>query len=337
MRFLDGHLNRLQLVIWLVISLLLFFSILHYDPFIQALLYTITYVGVYALVIYGNTLWLIPSYFKKRKYIHYTLGAILIISVAVFIRSYGTFFLYNRFFSQKAEVFKISTIASSSFSVFLLFVVSILFGLALDYFKLRTLQQSIKAERDAAELHLLKQQLHPHFLFNTLNNIYYVAQKESPASAILIERLSEVLRYFLEEAAKEKVCLKDELRLIEHYIELEKIRVLHSVKVTMHISVDASKIFLPPLLLLPIIENCFKHGVDKRLLNNEIYFSIASENNRIVITTKNKIAVPELSSYKGGLGLSNLKKRLALYYSHNFTLNHHVSDTMFSLTLTLPV
>jgi sensor histidine kinase YesM len=336
-KFLQSHLNRLQLAAWLLIFCLLFFSILQYDPAHQAFVYTMAYLSVYLIVIYGNTLWLIPKYFKSRKYLLYTIGALSVIAIAVFIRSYGMFYIFNHLFAEKLEVFKMSTIFSSVFSVTILFLVSILFGLALDYFKLRQIQAQLKASKDAAELHVLKQQLHPHFLFNTLNNIYYTAQKESPNSAQQIERLSEVLRYFLEASDKERVLLKEELHLIEHYVELERLRMLYPVEMITTISISTANIQIPPLLLMPIFENIFKHGIDKRTDTNRIYFSIKIDEEQLYVKVKNTIPEIPSKTTHGGNGLVNLKKRLALYYDHRFNLNIQNDNTVFSVTLSLPL
>ena len=333
----NRKINLLQIGIWLLISLIMFLSLLQYDSVLQSFVYTVMSVSVYMLIIYSNAYWLIPKYFKKKYYFTYVVAVILVLALAVFIRTYLTLQVYNYWFAKKMEVWKISMLLPWSFSMLLIFIVSIIFRLALDYFKLSRVQEQIKAEKAAVELNLLKQQLHPHFLFNTLNNIYFVVQKESPDSAHLLERLSNIMRYFIEESGKEKVLLKDEIHLIKSYIELERIRMLNVLSINFKLQGAIETTMVPPLLLMPIVENIFKHGIDKKALQNVITIELNCKDGYLEFLTVNKLFTPVKPNYKGGLGLQNLRKRLELYYGRDYHFNYELVNEVFTLKLKIPV
>ncbi len=333
----NRKINLLQIGVWLLISLIMFFSLLQFDSVFQSIAYTLMSMSVYILIIYSNAYWLIPKYFKTKRYFIYFIGVLLVLALSVFIRTYLTLQVYNYWFAKKPEVWTIRMILPWSFSMILVFIVSVIFKLALDYFKLSKVQEQIKAEKAAVELSLLKQQLHPHFLFNTLNNIYFVVQKESPDSAHLLERLSDIMRYFIEESGKENVLLKDEIHLVKSYIELERIRMLNTLSIDFKLHGVTETTMLPPLLLMPIIENIFKHGIDKKALQNSITIELKIANGYLEFLTVNKLFASTKPNYKGGLGLQNLRKRLELYYQKNFELNYELVNEMFTLKLKIPI
>lgn len=333
----NRKINLLQIGVWLLISLIMFLSLLQYDSVLQSFVYTVMSISVYVLIIYSNAYWLIPKFFKRKRYLTYIVAVIFILALSVFIRTYLTLQVYNYWFAKKMEVWKVSMLLPWSLSMLLIFIVSVIFRLALDYFKLSKVQEQIKAEKAAVELNLLKQQLHPHFLFNTLNNIYFVIQKESPDSAHLLERLSDIMRYFIEESGKEKVLLRDEIHLIKSYIELERVRMLNTLSIDFKLHGTIETVMLPPLLLMPIIENIFKHGIDKRALQNTVTIELNCINGYLEFLTVNKLFVSTKPTYSGGLGLQNLRKRLELYYGKDYELKYELINDVFTLKLKIPV
>ncbi len=270
MRVFKKNINtgQLQVAIWTLVTFLSYLSNLQYGSASNALNFTVLEMLFYAIIICGNTYWLIPRFYAKRKTVAYIVLLVLLLTFAVIFGALGTVFLDQPFGAPTKTGITIKILAYHIFSAVLIFIFSVLYRLALDYFVLSKTQDQIKAEKAQTELDLLKQQVHPHFLFNTLNNIYYVAQKGSPEAADLIERLSDIMRYFVEESKKEKVMLKDELELLKSYIELESIRMRYEMPVDFEINGEIDSVIIPPLLLLPIVENIFKHGIDKRSKNN---------------------------------------------------------------------
>lgn len=192
----------------------------------------------------------------------------------------------------------------------------------------------IQLEKTAQELSYLKKQIHPHFLFNTLNTIYGFALKKSELTAELILKLSNLLDYILYQANKPNVSLKEEILHIKEYIELEKIRFQDTLKITFNAAEISEEIQVPPMLFIPFIENSFKHGsIIEGFLKLEIDFSLIEE--KLIFTIKNTVLEEETTPNISGIGLENIKKRLTLYYQDHFDLKIVNQNNCFSVSLEL--
>ena len=176
------------------------------------------------------------------------------------------------------------------------------------------------------ELHYLKQQIHPHFLFNTLNTIYGFAMKQSQQTPDIILKLSNLLDYILYQVSKPRVSLKEEVLHIKEYIDLEKIRFQDTLKVSF-VSSDIDKsIQVAPMLLIPFIENAFKHGnIVDGFLSLEV--GIKANDDQLKFKVRNTVYDQESTPTKGGIGLENSKKRLDLNYKNNYDLQYgHIGN-----------
>jgi LytS/YehU family sensor histidine kinase len=192
------------------------------------------------------------------------------------------------------------------------------------------------AQKSQAELNLLKSQVQPHFLFNTLNNIYYEAYREAPYTAKLIERLSDIMRYFVDESPKDEVSLSTEIQFLENYIALEKIRIRHEISINfIHNFKDELRI--PPMLLMTFVENIFKHGIDKSSSENKIELSLMQQGGYLVFQTQNTVHEKAGSTEANGFGIMNLRKRLTLLYGAQFELNIDENNNCFIALLKVPI
>jgi hypothetical protein len=201
------------------------------------------------------------------------------------------------------------------------------------YIKLKQTAQQLRIEKQQAELNYLKSQTNPHFLFNTLNNIYSLARDKSDLAPESILRLSKLLRYMLYEAGGAYIAVEQELKIIGDYILLEKLRYDDSLRINFNYDVEDLKQALPPLLLMPLVENAFKHGVSETRSRPfvDIHLSIAGR--QLAFFVKN--STDEFSGegkVKENIGLSNLRRQLELLYT-----DYHVSlaqgESEFSATL----
>jgi len=192
----------------------------------------------------------------------------------------------------------------------------------------------LQKENTHAQLQLLTAQVHPHFLFNTLNNIYSQSQTESPKSSKMIMGLSDLLRYILYEGQKPLVPLNQELLMIKEYINLEKIRYGNKLDVHVLTPAKTGDIYIAPLLLLPFVENCFKHGASKILKNPWISFTIELRDTTLVLKLLNgkTVSNPKLQS---GIGINNVRKRLELLYHDNYDLQIRNEEEVFVVDLTV--
>jgi len=176
-------------------------------------------------------------------------------------------------------------------------------------------------EKTKAELQLLKAQVHPHFLFNTLNNIYYFTLSGSPKAPEMINKLSGLLHYILNECNQPLIPLQKEINMVRDYMALEKIR-YGEMNMTIGIQEEGSEKLIAPLLLIPFVENSFKHGTSKMLAHPWVKLQVIIENNMLHFSVANS-RPPEAETQlkKGNIGLKNVKKRLELLYPGTHELN----------------
>lgn len=182
------------------------------------------------------------------------------------------------------------------------------------------------------ELYYLKKQIHPHFLFNTLNTIYGFALKQSKDTPEIILKLSNLLDYILYQVNKPKVSLKEEVLHIKEYIELEKIRFQDTLKVDFKSDIISEEIEVAPMLLIPFVENAFKHGslIDGFLT---VEITISLNENQFEFSIKNTVLENDENLNIEGIGLENIKKRLSLLYKNNHQLQIENRDNWFIINL----
>jgi sensor histidine kinase YesM len=219
---------------------------------------------------------------------------------------------------------------------FLTYLLSFVFRIAIAYFSLKQQSEKILAQKSQAELNLLKSQVQPHFLFNTLNNIYYEAYREAPRTAKLIERLSDIMRYFVDESPKDEVSLQTEIQFIENYIALEKIRIRHETEINFVKDYNGES-RIPPMLLMTFVENIFKHGIDKSSSDNKIDISLIHQDGYLLFQTYNRIPKKQAQDASHGFGIENLRKRLTLLYGTEFELNIDCTGKQFTAFLKVPL
>jgi sensor histidine kinase YesM len=327
---------QLQWLIWGIVFLINFLSLLPMDGVVQAATYASLSIVFYAIIIYGNLNFLIPVFYEKHRIVLYIICSILFLALVGIVRSYLSQFVYNRFFAEKPVPLTMKAIAYGSITGMVAYILSFIFRLALGYFKLKQQADEIIAQKSQAELNLLKSQVQPHFLFNTLNNIYYEAYRESPRTAIFIERLSEIMRYFVDESPKEEVALGTEIQFLENYIALERIRIRHEVAISFYKQCNASS-RIPPMLLMTFVENIFKHGIDKSISGNEVIISLVQQDGYLEFNTQNLLHPPQAGVPARGFGIQNLQKRLALLFDNNFELRTGPSGKYYNTFLKIPI
>jgi sensor histidine kinase YesM len=329
--------NVIQVTGWLVLYAVsaLFLLPLSSYSFAKALTAPLITVTCTMLIIYVNVLWLIPSYYETRKYFLYAVAVILLLAAGTALRVFVSYQVLNRYFHDPDYNYSSYQWGATLFKSITILLVSILFYTLIRYFKLRKRHEEIELQSYKAELNLLKAYIQPHFLFNTLNNIYYETHKESPRAAELVEKLSVLMRYFVDENPKDKVSLEKELEFITNYIELERIRIRFPMDIVFKQPAQLN-ITLPPMLLMPFIENLFKHGIDKDKKDNYAYICLEISNDMLIFSVTNALH-SNLEKTESGIGLKNLQKRLRVLYGKNFTLHAVVKGDQYESRLIIPV
>jgi sensor histidine kinase YesM len=335
-KILYRKLLRVQVAVWVLFYLfMILYAIQKWDKpvfgFWAVTVATITYL----VAVYGNASWLIPRYYQANRRTAYFLYALLLLALLQVLRMYAEYRLllplHMMFYNFGLPHFSFVFITN-----FIAFLFGALLRVSIDHMALLRKQEEMRHQQLASELNLLKAQVQPHFLFNTLNNIYYLAYTKNERTAEVVARLSDIMRYFVDEAPKERVPLLAEIDFLDNYIELEQIRMLHQADIVFDREGVNDSLIIPPMLLIPLVENIFKHGVDKSIEHNDVKIILRQEGRYLLFTTANPCYDVEGNAKNGG-GLTNLRKRLALLYGNDFTLTTVKTDRCFTATLKFPV
>jgi LytS/YehU family sensor histidine kinase len=308
------------------------------NTFLKGLVLNITF----ATSVYLNLYLLIPKFLKQKNYIFYTFWLILIIAASsVLIQALFIFPLHNIFETGQFESFD-STVYSRYFFVTLLYVgLTSALKFIKEWFVLQDLKlkyEQIERQKLEAELKTLKGQVHPHFLFNSLNNIYSLSLTHSEKVPDLILKLSDLMRHVIYESRENFISLKKELEFVENYLALQKIRVSEHVKISYLIKGDIPNKQIVPLLFEPFIDNAFKHGL--KTSGNHDFISILfdfTHPNSLSFTIKNSFEtfITTETKYKG-IGLNNVKQRLKhLYLKNQYELYISDLNNTFKINLRL--
>ena len=328
--------TRLQWLVWIAVVLIIFFSLLPEDGFYHALLFTPISVTFYVLVIYGNISYLYPVFYERGRKVAYVILVTILLVAGGMGRGYLMEWLWNKYFNPTPEPITVATMLNFIIAGFLTYLLSFIFRIAIAYFTLKQQSEKILVQKSQAELNLLKSQVQPHFLFNTLNNIYYEAYREAPRTAKLIERLSDIMRYFVDESPKDEVSIATEIQFLENYIALEKIRIRHEIELNFIQQCNA-ELRIPPMLLMTFVENIFKHGIDKSSSENKIEISLVQRDGYLEFETRNLIQDKAGVTGPNGFGIQNLHKRLTFLYGNRFELKTGADNGFYVAFLKVPL
>lgn len=195
-------------------------------------------------------------------------------------------------------------------------------------------EKGLIKEKLEAELKFLRTQTNPHFLFNTLNNIYALARKKSDDTADVVMKLSKLLRFMLYESRNNSISIAEELKVLQDYIELERIR--YNERLTIHFtrSVDNEAQPIAPLILLPFVENAFKHGASETRFNSFINIHAQLQQGQLIFTIENSKEEDAMESFTENIGLSNVRRQLELMYPDH-KLDIEIGKTVFKIKLTI--
>ena len=312
----------LHIIVWAAV-LMLFMYMASNGKITHRTIVVLGYFGLINIaVFYINYLFILPTFLNRKKYLWCALGMILLVLISGFIKCGLAYYFYDIVLvrGSKMQVLGFWAYYSSAafVSCFFIFLSTVLKFMT-DWFINEKIKSNLENEKLIAELAFLKSQINPHFLFNSLNNIYSLAYQKSAKTPEAILKLSEIMRYMLYESNEGKVALSDEIRYLENYIELQKLRFKDKANIKFEILGDTQSQTITPLVLISFVENAFKHGVatDEE---NPITIMMNIESNKLffqVINKKNN----QNKDQTGGIGLHNVKRRLDLLYKDQYRLN----------------
>ena len=299
------------------------------DFFISAFLYTLVFHLTIAAAVYYNLKILIARYLTRSKFSIYLLFFLAVTCLAA-VANYALFdycidqIFPNLYFISYFKVWELILIVGA-YLVFttIVFLVWQYAGLLI-----------ANREKVKNELLALKAKINPHFLFNNLNTIYSLASKKDERTKDVILQLSDFLRYILYDTASESISLEKEVEVIRTYVQLQKERVNPSItEVALTLEGNFGNADISPLLLLPLAENCFKHGIGKE--PGKIVIYIGFDGKQLLFTTENTIALREKAGEEenGGIGINNVEKRLNLLYPDRHSLHFEEKDGVYRVEM----
>ncbi len=321
----------------------LYFSYRIYDMYgyfglSKAATFTGLPMGFNIIASYVHYFFILPIFLRDQKWKMYLLRLLaLLIPVMCFrILTENQIFVSMTSQPEYFRTLKLFRLVSTIWDTLTFLVFTGMIRFVLDWFALENEKKQLENEKLVAELNYLKSQINPHFLFNTLHNLNYLVYAGSQNATEVIIKLSNIMRYMIYEAGKERVPLSSEIGYMNDYIHLESIRLNKSFHLDFNIHGPVENVKIAPLMLITFLENSFKHGVSDLETNCWIRMKLVVENNQLNFRVSNKkIIANTKQKLKSGFGLSNVKKRLALSYPSLYTLNVDDQPETYEIRLTL--
>jgi len=298
------------------------------------------------VLVYLNIFILMPKLVFKKKYFSFIIALLGSLLLMVFTKFNLTYYLVSENIWPEGPAVINDFTFSYAIDMMIgeLYVITFVTAIkiTMDWLEEQKRTAELEKMQSETELKFLRTQISPHFFFNTLNNIYSLAIEKSEKTPKIILKLSELMRYLLYETRTKRQRLEQEIICIQNYLELESIRYGKLLEIDMKISGDIMNKKIAPILLLSFVENAFKHGANKNIGNIKIDLDFKIIDNFLYFTISNP--VPKLVKQKqiiehpGGIGLNNVKKRLALGYSKDeYKLNIENNNKVFTVNLKIKV
>lgn len=303
--------------------------------FLLALQFEFFNIGFYAIIVYFNIYYIFPLYLKKKKMAMHLVMLLITSAVLTPLRTLVLFFISP---TNSLKLIFIEDQYISFLSTFLVGAASSIYYILSDWINSQTEKQELANQTLQSELKFLKSQINPHFLFNTLNSLYALTLKKSDLAPEIVLKLSEMMRYMLYECNEKSVPLEKEVNYLINYLDLEKLRHGKKININYNQSGEIKNQQIAPLLFIPFIENCFKHGVSNQIASAFVNIDVAIQKDKVDVTIENSkhAVMPGVHTKKsGGIGLVNVKRRLDLLYTDNYSLDVSDSPTTYKVELKL--
>lgn len=289
-------------------------------------------MGLSAGLLYGNLYFLIPKVYNRNKLIYWIL---LILMTALFILFYKTTYFTTTRVVSEVPIDTLPKIINRLIVAIRFLLFSLFLKFIQDWFLQEKKIGDITTTQLATELHFLRSQINPHFLFNTLNNLYGLTLKKSDKAPEVVLRLSEMMEYMLYESDGVKVPLDKEINNLTNYLEIERIRQGNNAVIEFEVTGNFQDKKIVPLLFLPLLENGVKHGVNKSIDGAFLRARLNVTEKQIIFTVENNNPVSTSSFRRDGIGIQNLKKRLELFYKDSYQLRIDDRESRYKVELTL--
>lgn len=326
-------------IFWMLVLGLWYF--LRYEDYaMQATAFKVTLVKVadLALMVYITNYLLIPRLLYKKRYIEFALCLIIMIVASSIIKMNILGRLTNNPFLLDLSGNLKARIYDNVIPHFFLVLSGAAFKLMMDYTKMQQRMVGMAKEKAEAELNFLKSQINPHFLFNSLNAVYFLIEKNNTEARGALHKFSAMLRYQLYEMNGDKIAIEKEIEYLKDYVDLQKLRKDENYAVEFNCSPDVKDFSIEPLLLVPFVENAFKHISHHRVQLNFIKMNLSMSKGEFHFVVENsKEAIEKATDKHAGIGLNNVKRRLELLYPGRHDLKISNEIDIFKVDLRIKI
>ena len=296
------------------------------------------YLVVDILFSYLVAYYLIPTFFLKKRYTAFAIYTALAVVGAYLVSAVFALVAYSTYrLPLMMDLWKHTQVFLNSGAIIRCGMFLFVLGVKNYYVQMEERIDLLK-ETANAELQLLKAQVHPHFLFNTINNIYSFMLTRSPEASQLIARLKATMHYMITDCESATVPLSKEISMLKDYIGLERVRYGNRLRINLRFPEDLEHYHITPLILVPFVENAFKHGASKMLVDPWIIvqMDIGRDRLRFLVSNGKPPEYPR-AAFKSGIGLRNVRKRLELLYPDRYLLKTEETETTYSVELIMPI
>ena len=293
------------------------------------------------IVTYFVIYYLLPKYILPGKWFQFSVVLILSTVVAGFLqRAMSYYFVYPLYYPEVVQYgyFWPMKIVKGLIYLYPPVFLAMAIKLLKYWYTDQQDKQMLANEKLEAELKFLKTQIHPHFLFNTLNNVYALTLKKSDKAPEMVLKLSELINYMLYECNAPKVPLENEINFVKNYLEVERMRHGDNLEVNFSVEGNSKSVFVAPMLILPFLENSFKHGANEELEKSWVSLEIVIERSKLRLKIENSKSETQQLITNGngtGIGLKNVRRRLDLLYRDDYTLKIMDEDELYLVILEL--
>jgi len=301
---------------------------------LDVLVTSLGFLPGHIIFVYTLNYFLFPRYVLKGNLTASIAGFILTLTLALFYLRLADVYLLH--YSGRTRLWVPENFPHSIYALFSIGWIAVTIRLVRQGYQAKEQQQQLEKEKLLVELQLLKSQLHPHFLFNTLNSLYAFSMEKSDKAPLIVLKLSSLLRYILYECNAPLIPLHTEIGIIKNYLHLERMRFGDRLDCSLQFTGDWKEFTIAPLLLLPFVENSIKHGTSQQPDGGWLSLNLHVENGTLhfqLINSRDNHAAA--NGITGGLGLGNVKKRLELLYPNAHTLKYAADEDTWQVTLTI--
>ncbi len=335
--FLRNRIFWLNVSFWVIFFIYKFYDYTVYMSAERAFLQIGLPMFFHILISYAHYFFILPELLREKKLLPYLIKLIPTLAVVMFFSIIAENEILARYSSSDYyDSVGYVRLVSALWDHLSFMIFTGMIKFAVDWFELENRKKELENQKLNAELKFLKAQVNPHFLFNTLHNLNYLTQAKKDEATEVVIKLSNIMRYMLQESDKKLVPMSREIEYVKDYLDLEKIRLNNEFQMDFDTEGLDESIEIAPLLLIPFIENAFKHGIKDKNPESWLSFSMRSDAQEIQMKVENSISEPnEKVNSHAGFGLSNVKKRLELSYPKRHSLDIQSKDQVFSVNLTL--